>query len=253
MQDVRARRIAFEGAANFRDIGGYPAAGGRRVRWGRVFRSDSLSKLTDGDLRRLAELGLRTLVDFRVPAERAEQPDRLHPDHTIETNAIGLLPAGTLDMLRAVSAGTIDGAAVERAFLEQYRRFVTDHAAEFARALAAIGDERNLPLLLHCTSGKDRTGFAVAALLLALGTPQDVVLDDYALTNSYMRDITDYFAPSAPPALVRAVMTAQAQYLHAALDQMRASFGSIDAYLERALGLDDRRRARLAALLTEPA
>jgi protein-tyrosine phosphatase len=251
MNEQLTRRIGLEGAVNFRDIGGYPATQGRRVRWRRIFRSDSLSKLTDDDHAQLAALGVRTLVDFRLASERRELPNRLAASSRITSIEIGFMAEGVLEMLLEVSRGTASRAEIERTFVEQYRRFVTDHSAEFARALAYALDERNLPLLLHCTSGKDRTGFAISALLLALGTPRESILEDYALTNSYMRDISQFFSPSTPPELLQFVMTAQPNYLQAAFDQMHRSFGSIDAYLARALDLDDRKRSQLTSLLTE--
>ena len=253
MNEQLARRIDLEGAVNFRDIGGYPAAQGKRVRWRRVFRSDSLSKLTDDDHAQLAALGVRTLVDFRLASERRELPNRLAPTSDITSVEIGFMAEGVLEMLREVSRGTVTRPDIERAFVEQYRRFVTDHSAEFARALTYALDERNLPLLLHCTSGKDRTGFAISALLLALGTPQEHILEDYALTNSYMRDISNFFSASTPPELLQFVMAARPNYLQAAFDQMRRSYGSIDAYLAQALGLDDEKRSNLVRLLTQEA
>ena len=77
MQNRRQRRLDFEGAVNFRDIGGYPAGAGRRTRWRTLYRADSLADLTPADLDRLDALGLRTLIDFRLPEERRAKPDRL--------------------------------------------------------------------------------------------------------------------------------------------------------------------------------
>jgi protein-tyrosine phosphatase len=253
MNEQIARRIGLEGAVNFRDIGGYPAARGRRVRWRRIFRSDSLSNLTDDDHAQVAALGVRTLVDFRLASERHVLPNRLAASSDITSVEIGFMAEGVLDMLRAVSLGMVSRAQIEQTFIEQYRRFVTDHSAEFARAIAYTLDERNLPLVMHCTSGKDRTGFAISALLLALGTPQENILEDYALTNSYMRDISNFFSTSTPPELLQLVMTAQTNYLQAAFDEMERSFGSVDAYLAGALNLDDAKRSQLVGLLTEDA
>jgi protein-tyrosine phosphatase len=253
MSETYSRRVELDGAVNFRDIGGYPAANGRRIRWRRVFRADNLGDLTPADGERLAALGIRTLVDFRLPSERIRTPNRLAPGAGIETVEIGFLPEGVGDMLRAVSQGSVGRAELERSFVEQYRRFVTDHSPEFARALDRALDENRLPLLVHCTSGKDRTGFAIAALLLALGTPQDTILADYALTNSFQRDIAHLFSPAAPAELTQFVMLAQPKYLEAAFEQIQTSFRSVDAYLANALGLDDSKRSRLAELLTEEA
>src|SRR5664279_5807642 len=125
MNERSARRIDLEGAVNFRDIGGYPAAQGKHVRWRRVFRSDSLSKLTDDDHAQLAALGVRTLVDFRLASERRELPNRLAATSDITSVEIGFMAEGVLEMLREVSRGTVTRADIERAFVEQYRRFVT--------------------------------------------------------------------------------------------------------------------------------
>jgi protein-tyrosine phosphatase len=135
---------------------------------------------------------------------------------------------------------------------DQYRRFVTEHNAEFANALRYILDEGNLPLLLHCTSGKDRTGFAIAVVLMAIGTPRAIIIEDYVLTNECRRDNSHLFGTATPAPVVDLLMAAQAKYLEAAFDQIDESYGSVDAYLERALGLDEQKRTRLVEILTEP-
>lgn len=250
MDSSLERRLAFEGAVNFRDIGGYPASRGRRMRWQRIYRSDNLGGLTEADLLRLTNLGLRTLVDFRLPSERLQLPNRLPPG-ALETVEIGFIPEGTIDMLRGVSRGTLGFSEVEERVIAQYRRFVTDHQTEYARALAYVLDDRKLPLLLHCTSGKDRTGFAIALVLMAVGTPRETILEDYVLTNSFRRDITHLFSAATPEALANLLMSAQAKYLEAAFGQIDRTYGSTDAYLERALGLDDAKRSKLVESLTE--
>ena len=110
----------------------------------------------------------------------------------------------------------------------------------------------NLPLLIHCTSGKDRTGFGAAIILMALGATRQVILEDYALTNLYRREIQHLVADSTPASLVAMLTSAQPKYLEAAFAVIDRSYGSTDAYLARALGLDDAARERLSALLTEP-
>ena len=109
---------------------------------------------------------------------------------------------GVAETLGAVREGSISSGDDEQVFLDRYRRFVADHSLEFSKALDYAGDDCYHSLLFHCTSGKDRTGFAVAALLLALGTPRESILEDYRLTNSYMRDISHLFKASTPPDLI---------------------------------------------------
>ncbi len=251
MNEPHLRRLDFEGAVNFRDLGGYQAAGGRRMRWRRLFRADSLGDLTPADLVRLKELGLRGLVDFRIQAERLLKPDRLPEGATIRTLELGFLPAGTIEMLGEVRAGRIGVAELERRVVAQYRSFATDHAGEYRRAVAFAADPGNYPLLLHCTSGKDRTGFAAAVLLLAVGVPREIVLQDYDLTNHYRRDVSHLFGPRTSEQVIALLLSAQAHYLEAALEEIDRVHGSFEDYLTKALGVDDAMRARLFDLLTE--
>ncbi|HXT09459.1 MAG TPA: tyrosine-protein phosphatase [Roseiarcus sp.] len=246
------RRLEFEGAVNFRDLGGYSAAGGRRTRWRRLFRSDSLADLTADDLRRLQALHVQGLIDFRTEAERRLKPNRLPPGSPIRTLAIGFLPEGTLQMLEEVRAGAISTAQLERRVMSQYRKFGVDHVEQYRQAFDFAADARNYPLLIHCTSGKDRTGFASALLLLAVGVPRDVVMHDYELTNQYRRDVSHLFGPATPDDVIALLLSAQSHYLEAALDEIVRVHGSFEAFLTGQLGLDARKRARLVELLTEP-
>ncbi len=251
MSEAYTRRLDFEGAINFRDLGGYPVAGGRHTRWRRLFRADSLADLTRADLARLDALGLRGLVDFRTDLERALKPNRLPEGARIRTLELGFLPAGTLEMLERVRSGRIDTAELQALVIGQYRRFGVDHVEEYRRTLLFAAEPDNYPLLLHCTSGKDRTGFAAAVLLLAVGAPREVVLDDYDLTNRYRRDVSHLFGPQTSPEAIALLLSAQACYLEAALDEIDRAHGSFDDYLRKALGVDDALRERLVELLTE--
>jgi protein-tyrosine phosphatase len=244
------RRLPLEGAVNFRDLGGYPAEGGRRLRWRQLYRADSLADLTAADLDAVAALGLRTVCDFRLPDEAAKKPDRLPAANPPRMVAIGFLPEGTLDMLAAIGAGRLDAAAIEAEVLHHYSAFARDHTAEYARFFALLLEAEALPLLMHCTSGKDRTGFAAAAVLTVLGTPRAVIVEDYALTNAWRRDIRHLFANPVDPAALHRLTTADPAYIAAALDEIDRAFGGRDGWCE-AMGLDRAARAELAARLTE--
>ena len=148
-------------------------------------------------------------------------------------------------MLALVKAGAIAPSEIERRVIAQYRLFCVDHVEEYRQTFAIALDAGSYPLLLHCTSGKDRTGFAAALMLLALGAPREIVLEDYDLTNHYRRS-------GAPPLWSRDAgrdrrafsSSAQPKYLEAALDEIDRVHGSFDDYLNRALGVDDSARSR---------
>jgi len=250
---VHGRRLDFEGAVNFRDLGGYPALDGRRTRWRRLFRADSLADLTPADLAQLTALGLRTLIDFRLPEERLLKPNRLPRGDAIRCIELGFVPEGTLQMLRLVKSGAIEPSEVERRVIAQYRRFCIDHHYEYSRMFEIAGTSDGYPLLIHCTSGKDRTGYGAALLLLSVGVSRDIVIDDYGLTNNYQRAVPQLLGSDTSKAVAQILLAAQSKYLEAALDEIDRIYGSFEAYLDRALGVDDSRRAILIELLTESA
>jgi len=251
-QTVRQRRLDLVGATNFRDLGGYDAGGGRRTRWGRLYRSDALADLTAQDVARLADLGLHTLIDFRLPAERARKPNALPPDAPITSVELPVMPEGMVEMLRALAAGQLDTAALQREVLRHYRAFPVAHSGEYAAMFDHIERAVGRPVLIHCTAGKDRTGYGAAVILLALGASRETVLEDYSLTNRYRRDISHLFAPQTPRELLEVLMGVEPHYLEASFATIDTAYGSADAYLERALGLTSARRERLRAWLTEP-
>jgi protein-tyrosine phosphatase len=236
MQTDEQRRILFEGAVNFRDLGGYPARDGRRTRWGRVYRADNLAGLTEADLVLFESLGLKALIDFRLPMEREASPDRLPEGSSIRRVEAGFIPAGTLEMLALVKAGRMSAGELERRVTAQYRLFCVDHNEEYRRTFAVALDPGSYPLLL----------------LLALDVPRETVAEDYNLTNLYRRAVPHLFGPETPEEVSAILLSANPRYLEAAFDEIDRVYGSFDDYLEQALGVGDSERQRLVDLLTEP-
>lgn len=246
-----ARRLPLEGAVNFRDLGGYPTGNGGRTRWRCLFRSDSLAALTDRDLELVAALDLFGLVDLRVLQERTTHPNRLPLGANLRIAEIGFWPDGVSEMLDALREQRIDAAGVEQAVTEQYRRYPVQHCAEYRSMLEAVEEAAGWPMLIHCVSGKDRTGFGAAVILMALGVTKSVIVEDYLLTNAYRRDIGHLMHPGTPESVAAVLTAAKAAYIEAAFDSIDATFGSIDNYLERGLGFNARRLQNLRDRLTE--
>jgi len=236
------RALGLAGASNFRDLGGYRGHGGRPLHWRRIFRSDHLAALTPQDLAQLQALGVQRAVDFRGEAERAAlayqwpglAQHALAIEPTVVQRAQALLRAG-----RQLTAH--DAIALMQ---DTYRGFVGDNAPRFA-ALFRLLLESDAPLVFHCTAGKDRTGFAAALILLALGVPRDVVMQDYLLTNTYYRPPTGLAGP-APREVLQVLGGVQEDFLDAALHMVDAQYGGITPYLEDVLGVDAAARDELA-------
>jgi protein-tyrosine phosphatase len=247
MSDSPARHLNLAGASNFRDLGGYPARDGRSVRWRRIFRSNHLSHLTEADIQLLRGLGVRRAFDFRGTEERVAAMCGLED---IAVHSLPIEPT-VVAALRARLAGGVplssaDGLEVMR---DSYRNYVRHNTVRF-RALFAHLLEDHAPLVIHCTAGKDRTGFACALILHALGVPDDLIVEDYLLTNRFYR--RDPSASSDLPEDVRQVLASvEGSFLAAAFEAINADYGDLESYLSDGLGLGARERASLEARYLE--
>ncbi|AVP56796.1 tyrosine-protein phosphatase [Pulveribacter suum] len=245
---VFTRSVALSGASNFRDLGGYAAQGGRLVRWRRLFRSDHLAALTAQDAQALAALGLARAVDLRGQLESAAQSYSLAAVHY---HALPIEPTVVQRAKEMAQAGQQMTAPVARHLMEDtYRAFVSDNTPQFAALFAHLLEE-DTPLVFHCTAGKDRTGFAAALILRTLGVPEDVVMQDYLLTNGLYRR-PQAVQGSAPQEVLDVIWQVQAGFLQAAFDAVERDHGSLARYLTQQLRLDDAARERLAQLYLQP-
>lgn len=249
----RLRRLPLSGAINFRDLGGYAAAEGRCVRWGQLYRSDSLSEVTDADLQAIQGLGLRSLFDLRHAHERGLRPNRLGRDADLRVHEIGFYPQGVEGLLEKVRTRAITAPEARSALQDIYWQLPVEQVAVYSTLIHALLEPQALPALIHCTSGKDRTGFAAAVLLMALGVSRETIVQDYALTNDYRRDIRFMVGSNADPGVMDAVTAASPEYLAAAFRSIDVHWGSDQAFLQVGLGLTSERHRHLQSLLLEPA
>ncbi|HEX7746286.1 MAG TPA: tyrosine-protein phosphatase [Micromonosporaceae bacterium] len=253
---MRAQGWVLEGAPNSRDLGGQVGAGSRPVRAGRLIRSAALGRLTDDDLPVLGKLGVACVVDLRDGSEMAvAPPDRLagepqvmhlpvhDPRHPVFTYVSALLLGHDL-----TSYATLAREGTPAAMAGIYRWFVTDDAAcaSFGAAVRLAAQPANLPLLYHCSAGKDRTGWLSAILLEALGVDRAAIRDDYLRTNELTESLQEVILaamqarqPSLDVEAVRPVLQVRPEYLDAAYGEVERRYGSFARYLRGGLGLTD--------------
>ena len=238
------RSIALSGASNFRDLGGYTGHEGRPLQWRRLFRADHLAALSAQDLKVLEQLGITRTADFRGAYERGALPYALPG---VATHTLGIEPTVIQRALQLQSSGQYITATQAVGLMQDtYRSFINDNAARFAELFELLL-ESDSPIVFHCTAGKDRTGFAAALILLALGVPRAVVMQDYMLTNNLYRRPSGVASP-APQEVLDVLWGVQEGFLEVALHGVEVEHGGIDNYLERVLHLNAAARARLAQL-----
>lgn len=237
----------LQGASNFRDVGGYRNTDGRLVRRGQVYRSDHLATLTPDDVARLQSLGIGHSLDFRGVAECAATPYTLPGVQrvalTIEPTVIARMQALVAQGVVPTTEETVD------LMRETYRDFVNHNAATYGRFLKHLL-EQPTPQVFHCTAGKDRTGFAAALLLSALGVDRATIEHDYLLTNQlYKRDAR--LEGQGHPHVMKVLWQVQPEFLHAAFEAVDAQHGGMRDYLHGAIGLSPQELAELQRMLLE--
>ena len=239
-----SRSLNLFGATNFRDLGGYAGLDGRLVRWRRLFRSDHLAALTPEDVALLSSLGVARVCDFRGEAERAPLACALPG---VVVHSLAIEPTVVQRMKELLESGhQLTAQDTVRLMQQTYRAFVHDNAPRFAELFGQLLDN-DAPLVFHCTAGKDRTGFAAALILLALGVPRPVVMQDYLLTNALYR-MPKTSPGLAPQEVLNVLWRVQEDFLDTALHAVEADFGGVPRYLEKSLGVGLKEREKLLAL-----
>ena len=223
------RVVELEKAYNVRDLGGYPAAAGKTVRWGLVYRSGDLHTLSDGDVEELRRRGIATVVDFRTDREREDEPHRL-PATVRHVADLPITPGNLPDF------ETLTDKEAADILVRVNRELVTEARPQYRAFFRELADPANLPLLFNCSAGKDRTGLAAALFLSSLGVDRETVFGDYLLSAVHLRDKYQSQIDENPG--LAPLYTVRREYLQAAFDEIDSRYGGTEAYLREQLGVD---------------
>ena len=258
--------LPLEGGRNFRDLGGYATEDGRSVKWGTVYRSGVMDGLTDADYDYLSGLGISVVCDFRASRERADEPTNWRAGEieyiTFED------PSAEDDMSQAFASvlmsPDVTGEQVRETFISAYRSMPDTYAPAYTEMFDQLANG-SLPLAFNCSAGKDRTGVAAALLLSALGVPRETVVEDYAMSEQVVDFMAEFevglgevdpdspyaFLAQLPPDVIRPLMRTEPAYIEASLDTIEAEHGSVIAFIQSELGVDDSELARIRERLLE--
>lgn len=242
-------RIALASVPNFRDLGGLPVAGGA-VRPGLFLRTQRLTDVNPADLAVLERAGVAAIADFRGVQETAAAPNRLTPVLAARQLALPVEPTAS-GLLAAAEAEGRASVETSRAVMARvYEGYVEDNAHRFAAFLRLVAEAEG-PVVFHCTAGKDRTGFAAALLLAALGADMDVIVGDYLRSN------TDWTPPADVAEVLphrRPLLGVEQAYLQAAFTALARHHGGAEAFAEEAIGSAEALAAfRARAVISAPA
>ena len=252
------RALIADAGYNLRDLGGYLTGDGRQVRWGRLYRSGRLPLSEPGEREFLAHLDIRKNCDFRVNRDFVEDANNLHAD--TERHNFAVDAGGFSNFFEELTEDQLNEAFMIECMRDVNRQLARDYQPEFRNMFRELLALEEGAFLFNCTAGKDRTGFAAALILSALGVPRETILEDYLLSGRYFKppkgrkpptgkyspEVLKIFASDA----VRPLAEVRREYLQAAFDTMDELSGSTEQFLQDACGIGGEERALLRERFT---
>ena len=239
---VSEKQIAVSGQPNFADLGGIVTADGHSVKWGKVYRSGELSKLTDNDIAYMASLKLDAIIDFRFPAEKEKAPDRF--PEGVDTIPIHIADGSYDENTIKKWLMTGNTEAFDTMLIHVNKVLVMEEQESFKEFFDHL--EKGETILFHCTKGKDRAGFAAAMFLSALGVDRETVIDNYLESNEYLSDATEQTIQYVNKMsngiingeLLRPILEVRPEYIQTAFDIIDKEYGGVETYLRNNLQVD---------------
>ena len=250
--DMATRNINIPGIQNFRDLGGYPSYPHHKfVRWGMLYRSGEINRLRKGSLKKLKNLGIRTIIDLRSPEEKMELSKSLEKNFSVVS--IPIATGNMEQIINGVQDRSIRSDTVYRIVERMNRELITKYAAQYRKVFDLLLNEDNYPVVIHCSSGKGRTGIVSALILACLDVNEDKIMEDYRLSNDYFNipraTRYAYNLPIRSQEAITTLCSAREDFLNAAKEEAERQYGDIKTYLREGIGLSKQEMKHLRNIL----
>ncbi|NDV64098.1 tyrosine-protein phosphatase [Bacteroides sp. 224] len=226
--------LPMTGGFNFRDLGGIRTQDGHHVKWGKFIRTDELHQLTEADLRYLSSIPIISVVDFRGQMEIDNAPDIL-PASVKNAYPLSIHPGNILELQDIAKSGSLN---LEKVMITINEYLVSDSTFinQYKEFFSILQDESKVPVIFHCTAGKDRTGMGAALILFALGVNEEMIYENYLASNIYLKE--KYAEDIRKNPQMEAVLTVKKEFLEAGINKIKELYGTPENYLTQKLGVD---------------
>lgn len=248
---IAERRIPLDGSVNFRDLGGYQTVDGRQIKWGKIYRSDNLARLSDMDQIKLKNMGIKLVCDFRTDAEIKKAPDRLPDNNSIKYLHLPVIHGESDNTLLfdKIKKGDIGWISIDF-MIQGYIKSIEEFSNTWGEVMERLAEPENLPLVFHCTAGKDRAGTCAALILLLLGIPEQTVIDDHGLSNIYIVKVLEKIytyirSLDIDPERVSPYFTAPKECIISLIRHINCHYGSVYNYFLKKSDLNKKTFASL--------
>ena len=232
------RLLKLEGSSNFRDLGGYESSNGMKLKKGLIYRSDSLSYLSKGDIKKIQKVGIKTVCDFRSDIEMDEYPSPFNSETVPKLNHLPIKTLGTQDLKELSTRKGVTSQELADELQEHYVLYVTQHKNTYSKFINTIASGE-IPLVFHCFAGKDRTGYGALLFLAIMGVKKEIIIEDYLLTNDFYKGpiISEDWRDSSSK-LLKPLFEARVDYINAAFNEIYSKYIKIEDFVVKELDVE---------------